>query len=77
MDRNERAAEAERLYAEGLNCQEVADRLGCAPSTVWRDLKSRNVEMRPDLYTRRQLGQLRAMLKRLEKQGRIKLPDGL
>jgi IS30 family transposase len=47
MDRKQRAEIAEELYAEGLTCNEIGQRLGVVASTVSKDLKRRGVKMRP------------------------------
>jgi transposase len=71
MNREERQKEAERLYTEeGLIIREVAERLGVSKTTIWKDLKARNVEMRPDPHYYRNQRLAMQMVKRAEKQRR-------
>jgi predicted HTH domain antitoxin len=48
MNRYERGDLAAKLYTEGqLIIREIAERLGVSGTTIWRDLRDRNVSMRP------------------------------
>jgi IS30 family transposase len=48
MNREERAELAEKMYTEDqMILREIAAKLGVSKTTIWKDLKRRNVEMRP------------------------------
>ena len=68
MDRHERGDLAQKLYEEdGLIMREVAERLGVSKTTIHRDLRDRNVKMRPgpEFYRQQRLAQ--QILRRAEK----------
>jgi IS30 family transposase len=48
MDRYERGDLAAKLYTEDrLIIREIVEQLGVSRTTIWRDLRDRNVAMRP------------------------------
>lgn len=68
MNRQERGDIAERLYTEEqLTCRQIAERLGCSRSTIHRDLRDRNVKMRPgpEWYRNQRIAQ--QMIRRAER----------
>lgn len=69
MNRQERAAIAERMYQvdETITIRQIAEQLGVSHTTIWKDLKARQVPMRPTPEQYRQQRQAQQFLRRLEK----------
>jgi hypothetical protein len=68
MNRHDRGDLTAKLYTEDqMILREIAERLGVSKTTIWKDLKARNVEMRPDphYYRSRRLAQ--QLVRRAEK----------